>query len=114
MKQSVNNPKNHLGIPTYRNGPKIPFLMFSDDCIIFEKASQNACDNINRILQKFCALFGQLVKFHKSVVQFSNNMQGVTKMRLRETLSIPISNGISKYLGCPLVQGRIKRSIFLK
>ena len=51
------NPKNHLGIPTHRSGPRIPFFMFADDCIIFAKASQNACNNINIILQKFCALY---------------------------------------------------------
>ena len=52
--KQVENPKNHIGIPTHLSGPKIPFLMFADDCIIFAKASQNACNNINRILQKFC------------------------------------------------------------
>ena len=44
MKQAE-NPKNHIGIPTHRSGPKILFLMFADDCIIFAKASQNACNN---------------------------------------------------------------------
>ena len=48
----VENPKNHLGIPTHR----IYFLMFANYCIIFAKASQNACNNINKILHKFCAL----------------------------------------------------------
>ena len=31
----LENPKNHLGIQTHRNGPGIPFLIFADDCIIF-------------------------------------------------------------------------------
>ena len=106
------NPKNHIGIPTHHSGPKILFLMFADNCITFAKASQNACNNINRILQKFCALSGQLVNFHKSSIQISNNIQGTTKKRLGEVLSIPTSNGISKYLGCPSVQGRVNRSSF--
>ena len=111
MKQAENL-KNHIGIPTHRSGPKIPFLMFADDCIIFAKASQNACNNINRILQKFCALSGQLVNFRKSIIQISNNIQGTTKRRLGEALRIPTSNDISKYLGCPLVQGRVNRISF--
>ena len=86
--------------------------MFTDDCIIFAKSSQNACNNINRILQKFYTLSSQLVNFHKSTIQISNNIQGTTKRRLREALSIPTSNGISKYLGCPLVQGKVNRSSF--
>ena len=66
--KQAKNPKNHIGIPTHRNGPRIPFLVFANDCIIFAKASQNACNNINGILQKFCALSGQLVNFHKSTI----------------------------------------------
>ena len=111
VKQSE-NPKNHIGIPTHCSGPKILFLMFADDYIIFAKASQNACNNINRILQKVFALSGQLVNFRKSLIQISNNIQGTTKRRLGEALSIPTSNDISKYLGCPLVQGRVNRSSF--
>ena len=47
------NPKNYLGIPTHENGPRIPFLMFADDRIIFAKASQNACNHINRFYISF-------------------------------------------------------------
>ena len=86
--------------------------MFSNDCIIFAKTSQKACSNINKILHNFCAMFGQLVNFRKSSVQFSNNIQGAMKRRLRESLNISMSNGISKYLDCPIIQGSIKRSPF--
>ena len=106
------NPKNHLRIPTHHNRPKIHFLMFVDDCIIFAKASQNACSNVNRIVHNFCAMSSQLVNFHKFAVQISNNIQGAMKRRLGEALSIPLSNGISKYLGCPIIQGRIKMNTF--
>lgn len=49
--------KNHLGIAAYRNGPKISFLMFASDCIIFAKASHNTCNNINNITQKLCIIW---------------------------------------------------------
>ena len=55
----------------------------------------------------------QLVNFHKFLVQFLNNIQGTMKRGL-ETLNITIFNGISKYLGCPLIQGRVKRKTFLE
>ena len=69
--------------------------MFANDCFIFAKASHNACITINKIMQNFCALSGQLVNFHKSMVQISNNIQRSTKRILREILNIPISNGFS-------------------
>ena len=111
VKQSM-NPKNYFEIQTHRNGPKIPFLMCADDYIIFAKASPKACININKVLQDFCALSGQLVNLHKSSVQISNNLQGAMKRRLGEVLNIYISNSISKYLGCPIIQGRVKSSTF--
>ena len=70
------------------------------------------CFNISRILHKFYAMSRQLVNFHQSSVQFLNNMHGATKRRLGEALNIQRSNGISKYLGCPIIQGRVKRSTF--
>ena len=36
------------------------------------------------------------------------------RKRLEKALSIPISNDISKYLGCPIIQGRVKRDTFYK
>ena len=37
LTKQMENPKNHIGIPTHRNGPKILFLMFSYDCFILLK-----------------------------------------------------------------------------
>ena len=86
--------------------------MFVDDCIIFAKASQKGCSNINKILHNFCTMSGQLVNFHKSWVQFSNNILRAMKRRLGEALKITMSNGIRKYLECLIIQGRIKRNTF--
>ena len=54
------------------------------------------------------------MNFHKSLVQISNNIEGAMKRRIREASNIPISNGISKYLGCPISQGRVKRARSLR
>ena len=64
--RQLENPKNHVGIQTHRNGSKIPFLMFVDDCIIFVKATPKACSNINKVLHDFYSMSSQLVNFHKS------------------------------------------------
>ena len=67
---------------------------------------------MNIVLHDFCAMSGQLVNFHKFSVQFSNNVQGAMERRLGEALNINISNGISRYFGCPIIQGRVKMSTF--
>ena len=52
------------------------------------------------------------MNFHKSTVQLSNNIQVAMKRRLGEAFNIHISNGISKYLCCLIIQGRIKMNTF--
>ena len=49
------------------------------------------------------------MNFHKSSVQISNNIQVAMKRSLWEALNIPIFNGISKYFGCPVVQGKVNK-----
>ena len=86
--------------------------MFANNYIIFAKATLKACSSINKIIHDFYAMSGQLVNLHKSSVQFSNNIQGAMKRRLRKVLNIHISNDINKYLGRPVIQDRVKRSTF--
>lgn len=52
------------------------------------------------------------MNFHKSSIQFLNNFQWAIKRRVGKAIKIHMSNDISKYLGCPLGQDRIKRSTF--
>ena len=59
-------------------------------------------------------MFGRLVNFHKSSIQFSINIQWAMKIILGEALNISMSNGMSKYLGCPITQGMIKINTFSK
>ena len=47
------NLKNHIGIQTHSNSPKIMFLMFAEDCIIFAKATPKACSSINKFFMTF-------------------------------------------------------------
>ena len=107
LAKQTKNRKRHRNSYS-RNGPKLPFLMFAYDCVIFVKTSHNACINIKAILQKFCVLSSQLA--HKSAMQISNHFQGATKRRLGEALNIPLSNNIGKCLSCPIIKGRIKRN----
>ena len=58
---------------------------------------------LKKLALTFCSMFRQLDNFHESSIQFSNNIQGAKKRRLGEAQSIPISNGISKYLRYPLI-----------
>lgn len=44
--------------------------MFTDNCMTFTKQNMTAAWNITVILKIYCNVSGQLVNYHKSVVQF--------------------------------------------
>ena len=69
VERQSENLENYIGIQTHINDPKILFLMLTDDCIIFFKATPKACSSIDKVLHEYCAMFGELVNFHKSSIQ---------------------------------------------
>lgn len=49
------NPKTSVGFLTSPRGFEVPNLMFTDDCLIFAKASKAAARNILNILNMFAS-----------------------------------------------------------
>lgn len=64
----TNTPKTGSDIKVSENDPTIPYLMFSNDCLLFCKGNRKAARHI--VLDNYCKVSGQLVNFHKSLVQF--------------------------------------------
>lgn len=48
-----NIPKSGLGIKVAKEAPKIPYVMFADDCIIFCKATKKVARTIRDILENY-------------------------------------------------------------
>lgn len=55
-------------------GIKIPFLTYAVDTMLFARASDRSCHIIKNVLDKYCAMSGKLVNFHKSAFQSTNNV----------------------------------------
>lgn len=49
----VNTPKSYIGIKIAKQPPKVPYLMFAEDCLVFSKASNGATGTINDILDNY-------------------------------------------------------------
>lgn len=86
--------KSGIGIKVTRQGLSIPCLMFADDCLMFCKASKTAARNIRDIFQDNCKVSGQLVNYHKSMVQFSKGIQKCTKDEITDILQISSSHSL--------------------
>lgn len=94
----VSIPKTGMGIKVVKQGSTIPFSMFGDDCIIFCKASKMAARNVKEVLHDYCMVFGQLINYGKSLVQFSKGSNNVTREIRTNILQISQSNRLGTYL----------------
>jgi len=109
---ACNEGKYDIGCTITRQGTKIPFLAFADDIIIFTKGKETSCKHIKEILDQYCYFFGQIVNYNKSAIQFSKNMKKNQKQKIRELLQIQGNTNIDKYLGCPMIKGKINKETF--
>lgn len=93
------NRKLSSGVRLNKDTPKISYLIFADDCIIFCRTNKSAARNIKQILDHYCMVSGHLINYQKSRVQFFKDVSNADKMEPSQILQIPSSNKIGTYLG---------------
>lgn len=82
----ANIPKSGIGIQVAKDGSKIPYLMFVNGCLIFYKAKRTIARSIKTILENYFNVLGQLVDFHKFMVQFSKRIDNREKRDIIDIL----------------------------
>ena len=70
------------GYSLCRAGPKITHLFFSDDCLLFYRATSSKCGKIQNILAWYEATSGQQVNYDKTMAFFSWNTSEETQGEL--------------------------------
>ena len=105
-------PNFGIGVKLSPRNPKIPCLMFADDCLIFSKTNFSTCSKLKGILNDFCVVSGQMINFHKPSLTFSKNTSNFHKQLVSGIMNITRSDSLGKYLGCPGFQGKPKASVF--
>ncbi|MCI14329.1 RNA-directed DNA polymerase (Reverse transcriptase), partial [Trifolium medium] len=94
------------------NGPPLSHLFFADDVLLFAKATKSQALNIASTLKRFADYSGLKVNINKSKVFFSSTTRSgkissiVTSTGINRTLSL------EKYLGFPMMHGRLQRKDF--
>ncbi len=104
--------KNLVGIKLKPRGTPIPFLSFADDTLIFSKAGVGNLNKIMDILYKFSYQSGLKINIHKSSLQVSKNISSSEARSLAGAYNLPLTRALEKYLGIPIVRGRINNSVF--
>ena len=104
--------KRFSRISICRGSPSITHLLFTDDSVIYCKASGQESKELQTILQKYEEVVGQRINTEKSLIFFSQNTDEDTKKEVKEILGAMQDTQPKKYLGLPSLIGRSKKQVF--
>ncbi|XP_031099874.1 uncharacterized protein LOC116004082 [Ipomoea triloba] len=100
------------GCRVARGAPSVSHLLFADDSLLFFKANAQEAGVIKQCLNKYEAMSGQAVNFHKSSVCFSRNTSVADREEVAAVLGVNQAPNFGKYLGLPSFVGRNKKVVF--
>jgi hypothetical protein len=92
--------------------PEISHLFFTDDSLLFCRATKEEVSAISTIIQTYERASGQLVNYNKSEMITSKGVTDITKASITQILHMAIKDHFTTYLGMPTIFGRSKSQIF--
>jgi hypothetical protein len=95
-----------------RNGPPLSHLFFADDVLLFAKATQSQALNIASTLKSFAESSGLKVNNAKSKIFFSSSTRRGKIATIVAITGINRTHSHEKYLGFPMLHGRLQRRDF--
>ena len=100
------------GFSICRNGPKLTYLFFADDCLLFCQSTLEECVKIQQILAYYEEASGQVINWDKTTLFFSKNTSEQSQEVIKNSLNVPAIQHYEKYLGLPSFIGRSKKASF--
>ncbi|KAF7807224.1 ribonuclease H [Senna tora] len=110
--ESWDRPRLDTEMGVGRNGPLLTHLLFADDILLVGEASLENARAMKNCLDGFCSASGQKVSPAKSRILFSKNIDGAVKQGILNVNAFQLTNDLGRYLGMPLLHGRVSRSQF--
>lgn len=109
--QLVHEKKWHP-IKISKDGPAISHLFFVDDCLLFTQAKSSQVKLVQEVLQKFCLASGLKVSVQKTRFLVSKNVTIAKISKFASITSFQHTSNLGKYIGFPLLTGRVKKNDF--
>jgi hypothetical protein len=100
------------GLPIARGGTKINHLFFTDDNLLFCRASILEWVRIQEVLEIYERASGQKLNQEKTSIFFSKNTRREAKELILSAVGVSSTTRYEKYLDLPALIGRAKVSSF--
>ncbi|KAK2634298.1 hypothetical protein Ddye_029090 [Dipteronia dyeriana] len=100
------------GFKCSMRGPAITHLFFTDNSLLFSKANERNCREVNKVLKTYSCVSGQVINFHKLAMCFSPSISNSSGDRLASLVGVNKVDCHETYLGLPCFSGRNKRRLF--
>ncbi|XP_042950067.1 uncharacterized protein LOC122282179 [Carya illinoinensis] len=100
------------GIAATRGGTSINHLLFTDDYVIFSKASREEWMAIHEILKLYEVSSSQMLNRQKTTILFSSNIRASVQREILQEVGDVSYGDYAKYLGLPTLIGRSKYETF--
>ena len=102
------------GVFICRNGPKLIYLFFANDSLLFCKATTQECEKVMEMLSSYEKVLGQKLNRDKTALFFSKSTPSDVQRQIMEILEGSELKQYEKYLGLPAMVGKNKRASFDK
>lgn len=102
------------GVSICRNGPKLIHLLFTNDSLLFCKATTQECEKVMEILSSYEKVLGKKLNRDKIALFFSKSTPSDVQRQIMETLEVSELKQYEEYLGLPAMVGKNKRASFDK
>ena len=101
---------NWMLVKVSRTGPGMSHLFFANDCLLFVKVKSSQVHLVSHMVENFCLGFGLKNNLGKSCFMASKSID----QKLINSLIVAMRNttNFGKYLGLPVLQGKVKKGNF--
>jgi hypothetical protein len=93
-------------VPTSKRGPRLNYLFFVDDSLLFCRADLGHWSRLSNLLKVYELASRQKLNTSKTAIFFSRNTSQEIKKSILAEAKIPCSQRYDKYLGLPALVGK--------
>jgi len=112
IQQKVQDSSTWVPVKIAQNAPSISHLFFVGDCLLFTEAKSSQIRLVMEVLEAFCGASGLKVNVHKTHIMTSKHVSTIKVNRFAAISQFQHTRQIGKYMGFPMLTGRVRNSDF--